>query len=79
MIERLPHGALDADPVDVADREHLRIQPAQQVAFALVERAHAEERDAGAFDRRHAPAVREGVAAEPQRRGEDHAVHVAGR
>jgi len=34
MGERLAHARLDADPVDLAHREHLRAEPAEQLALA---------------------------------------------
>ena len=37
VLERLPDGPLDADPVDVAHRVHPRAELAKQVALGLVE------------------------------------------
>ena len=44
--ERLADRPLDAEAVDVAHREHLRAELPHAFALALVERAHADERDA---------------------------------
>ena len=41
--ERLPHAGLDPDAVDLAHREHLRVEPAEQLALARVERADTDE------------------------------------
>ena len=43
---------LDPEPVDVAHREHGRVQLAEQRALAVVERADADERDPARVDRR---------------------------
>ena len=45
MLERLAHARLDAEPVDLAHREHLRVEPLKQLPLALVERADADERE----------------------------------
>ena len=58
MCERLAHARLDADSVDLAHREHLRVEPAEQLALAGVERADADERDATGLHRRQRPARR---------------------
>src|SRR5262245_49666836 len=76
----LPHRGLDAEAVDVAHGEHTYVEPLEQVPLALVEGPHAEEGDAPGCDRRQAPAVlMEALAREPERRGQTHAVDVAGR
>ena len=78
--ERLAHARLDPDPVDLAHREDLRVELLQQLALALVERAHADERELPGLDRRQLPVVvGERVAGEAERRREHHAVHVSTR
>ena len=44
--ERLAHAGLDPVPVDLAHREHLRVEPAEQLALAVAERPHADQRAA---------------------------------
>jgi hypothetical protein len=41
---------LDAEPIDVAHREHGRVQLAEQPALAVVERADADECDPARVD-----------------------------
>ena len=78
--QRLAHGALDADPVELTHREHGGAQLAQQVLLALVELPHADERDAGGIDRRERPRVAlEAGTGEAEHRGEHHPVHVPAR
>ena len=56
--------ALEPEPVDLAHREHLRLELADQLPLAGVEGADADERDAARLDRRERP----GVAREARRR-----------
>ena len=78
--ERIAHGPLDAEPVDVAHREHLDAQLAHPLALALVERAHADERHAVRLDRRERPCgALELRPGEAEHGGQHHPVHVAGR
>src|SRR5205807_8052969 len=51
--KRLAHRALDAEAVDIAHRVDPRLEAAEELALALVERAHADERHAGPPDRGH--------------------------
>ena len=51
-VERLLQRALDADPVDLAHREHADARLAQEVLLGGVERADADERDARRVDGR---------------------------
>ena len=79
-VERLADRPLDPDPVDVAHRVRLDPELADPLALARVERAHADERDArrstaGSVQR----VALEPAVGEPERRGERHPVHVAGR
>ena len=79
-VERLPHRALDADPVDLAHREDADARVAQEPALAVVELPHAEERNSLRIDGGKRPRVaREGVAAEAERSAERHPVDVAAR
>jgi hypothetical protein len=78
--ERLAHARLDADPVDLAHREDLRVELAEQLPLAVVERADADERELPRLHRRQLPAVApERLPAEPERGCQHHPVHVAGR
>ncbi len=78
--ECLPHARLDADPVDLAHREDLGVDRPEQLALALVQRPDTDERQLPRLHRRDLPPLpAERVAREPERRGEHHAVHVAGR
>src|SRR5918911_811318 len=80
VLERLAHRPLDAEAVDVAHREDLGVEAAEELALARVERPYADERDALRVDRRERPAVpREAVPGQAERCGERHAVDVAAR
>src|SRR6059058_2739929 len=57
--QRLADRALDAEAIDVAHREHLRIELPEQLALALIERANPHEGNARAIDGRKTPAVLE--------------------
>ena len=56
-VERLAHGPLDADAVDLAHRVDAHARLAQEPALALVERADADQRDASGVDRWQRPRV----------------------
>mgnify|MGYP003693602553 CR=1 FL=1 len=43
VLERFSHRRLDADPVEVAHREHESVELRQQLALGRVERADAEQ------------------------------------
>src|SRR5712692_4474693 len=57
MRERLAHAGLDAHAVDLAHREHLRIEPLQELTLTLIERANADEREPARLDGRKSPAL----------------------
>src|SRR5205085_2456262 len=59
MRERFSYRTLDAEAVDLAHREHLCVERAEQLAFSVVERPHTDQRDASGLDRRQIPAVYE--------------------
>ena len=75
--QRLGDGVLDPEPVDVAHREHGRVQLVQQRPFPVVEGADPDERDAAGIDRRERQ-IRtvEGGPGEAHRRRQHHAVDV---
>ena len=80
MCDRLSHAGLDADPVDLAHREDLRVELAQKGPLSVVERADTDERELAGLDRQQRPAIApEGIAGEAERRRQHHSVHVAGR
>src|SRR2546426_10357359 len=56
MRKRLAHCPLHPEPVDVAHREHLRVELAEQRALALVQRADADEGDPAGAECGKAPA-----------------------
>ena len=79
-VERLPHRALDPDPVDVAHREHADVGLPEERSLARVERADADERDPGRVERgKGEPVVREPLRRSAERAAERHPVHVPGR
>ena len=79
-VERLPHRVLDPDPVDVAHREDADVGLAQERALGRVERADPDEGDARRVDGgQREPVVGEPLGRPPERGGERHPVHVAGR
>ena len=47
----LPHAGLDPDPIDLAHREDLRVERAQELPLPVVERADADERELPRLDR----------------------------
>ena len=80
VVERLAHRPLDADPVDLAHREHPHSGLAQELPLAGVRLPQPEQRDASRIQRRQRPGVaRERVAGDAQRRRERHPVHVPTR
>src|SRR5439155_12088270 len=56
MRERFAHGALHPEPVDIAHREHHRVELAQERAFPLVQRPDADQRGPARIERRQTPA-----------------------
>ena len=80
-VERLPHRALDPDPVDVAHREDADARLVQERALGGVERADADEDDPRRVDgrQRSAPRGRTTPAPRPSGRGERHPVDVPRR
>jgi len=76
----LSHAGLDPDPVDLAHREDLRVELAQELPLSVVERADADQRELSRLDRRQRPAVAlERIARQPERGSEHHPVDVARR
>ena len=78
--ERLANRMLDSETIHVAHREHLRVELAQQLPLAVVQRTDSHKGDPTRFERGQAPAIAtEAIAGEAERRREHHAVHVAAR
>ena len=57
VLDRGLHHRLDAHAVEVAHREDHRVEPAEQVALALVDRAGADQRRAAGLDGRQRPRI----------------------
>ena len=79
VLDRLADRPLHPKLVDRAHRPDAQAVLADELAFALVELTRADECEARALDGGRGPgAALEPGAAEPERGGEHHAVHVAG-
>ena len=80
VCERLAHARLDADSVDLAHREHLRVEPAEQLALAVRRASGRRRARCARLDRRQRPPVAcERGTAETECGGEHHSVHVPAR
>ena len=51
VLERLAYRVLHAEPVEIAHQQDDRAELAEQCALGVVERPHADERDANRIDR----------------------------